>query len=101
MSNNPRESKQEQLKKHLELDLWAFARYINPHYCYGEIHEEVFRWLSLPNAGDHQLLLMPRAHLKSHCIAVWCVWQITRDPTSTIVYLSAGEDLATIQVGAI
>ena len=44
---------------------------------------------------------MPRAHLKSHCIAVWCVWQITRDPTSTIVYLSAGEDLATVQVAAI
>jgi phage terminase large subunit-like protein len=44
---------------------------------------------------------MPRAHLKSHCIAVWCVWAITRDPTTTIVYLSAGEDLATVQVAAI
>lgn len=91
----------ERLKELLELDLWAFAQYINPHYCYGEIHEEVFRWLSDPECSDHQLLLMPRAHLKSHCIAVWCVWQITRDPTSTIVYLSAGEDLATVQVSAI
>lgn len=91
----------ERLKELLETDLWAFATYINPHYCYGEVHEEVFRWLSEPNCSDHQLLLMPRAHLKSHCIAVWCVWQITRDPASSIVYLSAGEDLAKIQVSAI
>lgn len=101
MSNNPGRTGKEQLKERLELDLWAFARYINPHYCYGEVHEEVFRWLAADDACDHQLLLMPRAHLKSHCIAVWCVWQITRDPTSSIVYLSAGEDLATIQVSAI
>lgn len=97
---NTKHSRQE-LKELLEIDLFAFAQYINPHYCYGEIHEEVFRWLANPKCSDHQLLLMPRAHLKSHCIAVWCVWQISRDPTSTIVYLSAGEDLATIQVSAI
>lgn len=101
MARSNGKSNRERLKELLELDLWAFAQYINPHYCYGEIHEEVFRWLSDPSASDHQLLLMPRAHLKSHCIAVWCVWQITRDPTSTIVYLSAGEDLATVQVSAI
>ena len=101
MAGTNRKSTRERLKELLETDLWAFAQYINPHYCYGEIHEEVFRWLSMPNANDHQLFLMPRAHLKSHCIAVWCVWQITRDPTSTIVYLSAGEDLATVQVAAI
>lgn len=101
MSDNTRRTGKEQLQERLELDLWAFARYINPHYCYGEIHEEVFRWLSKTDACDHQLLLMPRAHLKSHCIAVWCVWQLTRDPTSSIVYLSAGEDLAAVQIYAI
>ena len=99
--SNKRESSKEQARTILESDLWEFAKYINPHYCYGEIHEEVFRWLSDKNCGDHQLLLMPRAHLKSHCIAVWCVWEITRDPATSIVYLSAGEDLATIQVSAI
>lgn len=91
----------DQVRQALELDLFEFAKYINPHYMYGDIHEKVFRWLSSENCSEHQLLLMPRGHLKSHCIAVWCVWQITRDPTTTIVYLSAGEDLAHAQVHAI
>lgn len=91
---------QERAREILEGDLYSFAQYINPHYLYGDIHEEVLR--DLQHGGhENYLLLMPRAHLKSHCIAVWCVWQVTRDPTSTIVYLSAGERLATIQVSAI
>lgn len=101
MANNSRQSSKQQAREILETDLWEFAKYINPHYCYGDIHEEVFRWMSHPDEHENQLLLMPRAHLKSHCIAVWCVWQITRDPTTTLVYLSAGEDLATVQVDAI
>jgi len=101
MAGNPEKSVKQRLAELLEQDLWEFAKYINPHYCYGEIHEEVFRWLSDPECSDHELLLMPRAHLKSHCIAVWCSWQITRDPTSTLVYLSAGEDLALVQISAI
>lgn len=90
-----------ELREDYENDLFSFAKYINPHYQYGELHEKVFRWLSKPDACDHQLLLLPRGHLKSHCIAVWCVWIITKKPWSTIVYLSAGEDLATAQVYAI
>ncbi len=101
MARSDAKSAREQVKEILETDLWEFAKYVNPHYAYGEVHEEVFRWLSMPECSDHQLLLMPRAHLKSHCIAVWCVWQITRDPTSSIVYLSAGEDLAKVQIYAI
>lgn len=84
----------------LENDLWAFAKYINPHYCYGDIHETIFRELA-NDEEDYLLILLPRGHLKSHCIAVWCVWQITKDPTATMVYLSAGEDLAAAQIYAI
>ena len=101
MARTSGKSSKEQAREILEHDLWEFAKYINPHYGYGDIHEEVFRWFSNPSATDHQLLLLPRAHLKSHCIAVWCVWEITRNPATSIVYLSAGEDLATVQVSAI
>lgn len=101
MAGPKRSSRIQQARQILENDLWEFAKYINPHYMYGEIHEEVFRWLSDPQANEQQLLLMPRGHLKSHCIAVWCVWQITKHPDTSIVYLSAGEDLATVQVSAI
>lgn len=92
-------TEREQAAAILEADLWGFAQYINPHYCYGDVHEKVFRWLQSDEL--YQLLLMPRGHLKSHCLAVWCVWQITKDPCSTIVYLSAGEQLATVQIYAI
>lgn len=89
------------LRELLHNDLYQFAKYINPNYCYGEIHERVFAWLSDPDACKKQLLLLPRGHLKSHCIAVWTVWTITRQPWSSIIYVSAGEELAKAQVYAI
>lgn len=101
MAGQSGKSRQEQAREVLEADLYQFARYINPQYCYGEVHEEVFRWLQEEGPNGHQLLLMPRAHLKSHCIAVWCVWWITKHPATSIVYLSAGEDLATVQIDTI
>lgn len=94
-------SKLREVREYLEQDLWEFAQYVNPHYCYGEVHRKVFEWLCNPECSKNQLVLMPRGHLKSHCVAVWCAWQITRDPTSTIVYLSAGEDLAKVQIYSI
>ena len=58
-------------------DLFEFAKYINPHYVYGDIHEEMFR--ELQYEGElNQLYLIPRAHLKSHVIATWAVWFITK-----------------------
>lgn len=90
-----------EMREYLEGDLFAFAKYINPHYSYGDIHRRVFENMQRSDAPDHRLYLLPRAHLKSHCIAVWAVWIITKQPWTTMVYLSAGEDLATNQVYAI
>lgn len=89
------------LREFYENDLFEFAKYINPTYQYGEIHEQVFRWLTDPEACKKQLILLPRGHLKSHCIAVWTVWTITRQPWCSIIYVSAGEELAKGQVYAI
>lgn len=83
-----------------ESDLWTFARTINPHYCYGEVHQKLFSWLS-SDVSDHQLALLPRGHLKSHCLAVYAAWIITCKPWCSIVYLSAGEALAMDQIYAI
>lgn len=94
-------SAKEQIRQQAEQDLWTFARLVNHNYCYGEIHEKVFRWLSDPTANKRQLLLLPRGHLKSHMIATWCAWEITRKPWTTIVYLSAAEDLAKDQLYSI
>jgi hypothetical protein len=84
-----------------ENDLYEFAKYINPNYVYGFIHQVVFAWLTKPDASKKQLILLPRGHLKSHCVAVWTVWQITRKPWSSIIYVSAGEELAKAQVYSI
>ena len=69
---------------------------------YGDIHQEVFQWLSDPSdAAKRQLLLLPRGHLKSHCIAVKCVHEITYNPYTTIVYVTSQEELGKAQLYAI
>ena len=89
------------VKQQAEQDLYSFAVLVNPFYQYGDVHKEVYRWLSKKNASKDQLVLLPRGHLKSHMIAVWCAWEITRDPSTTILYVSATEDLAYAQMAAI
>lgn len=91
----------EELREYYESDLFEFAKYLNPNYMYGDIHEKVFKQMGSDHCSEYELYLLPRDHLKSHCIAVWCAWQITKEPWSTLVYLSAGEDLATNQMYAI
>lgn len=91
----------EQIREAAEGDLFTFARLVNHNYAYGDIHEKVFRWLTSEDSSKRQLLLLPRGHLKSHCIATWAAWEITCKPWTTLVYLSAGEDLAKDQIYAI
>tara|TARA_R110000851_G_scaffold258264_1_gene410705 strand:- start:18842 stop:20440 length:1599 start_codon:yes stop_codon:yes gene_type:complete len=86
-------------------DLYLFARLVNPGYMYGSIHREIFRWLqdyNLYGQGhaftDNKLLMLPRAHLKSHVVATFCAWMITRHPEITILYTSATAQLATTQL---
>lgn len=89
------------VKQICEDDLFAFATLLNPNHLYGEIHKEVFKWMSGKNRRDNILILLPRAHLKSHMVAVWCAWWITKHPEVTILYASATEDLANAQLSAI
>ncbi len=83
-----------------ENDLYTFAKLVGPKRLYGDLHREVFTWLQ--NIEEpNQLLLLPRAHMKSHCIAVWCAWWITKHPDTTILYISATSTLAEQQLYAI
>ena len=95
-----RKSEFDEIRELAESDLWAFARLVNPHMMYGEVHRKVFKFLQhadTPNA----LLLLPRGHLKSHCVAVWCAWVITKNPAESILYVSATSGLAEDQLYAI
>lgn len=88
-------------------DLYTFARLVNPGYVYGEVHREVFKWLetySLFGAGEgstNKLIMLPRAHLKSHMVATWAAWIITKHPEVTMLYVSATSTLAETQLYAI
>ena len=89
-------------------DLFFFARLVNPGYLYGDVHKEVFQWMqdyTLFGQGDtnatNKLIMLPRAHLKSHMVATWATWIITKHPEVTILYVSATSGLAETQLYAI
>lgn len=94
-------SKIQEVKQLAENDLWTFARLINPGYVYADIHKKVFEFLQGENEDYNQLILLPRGHLKSHCMAVWTAWWITRHPETTILYISATSTLAEEQLYAV
>lgn len=85
------------VKEAAEADLWTFARLVNPERVYGEVHKEAFNFLQ-HTKKPNSLLLLPRAHMKSHVIAVWAAWTVTKHPETTILYLSATSSLAELQL---
>ena len=93
------------VKEAAENDLFFFAKLVNPGYAYGSIHKKIFRWLQNYSVygideeeGNNKLLMLPRAHLKSHCVATYMAWIILRHPEITILYLSATAELAEAQL---
>lgn len=87
-------------RKAAEADLFTFAQLVNPNRLYGKLHEEIFAYFAKAT-NKRKLLLVPRAHQKSHCLAVWCAWMITKNPATTIIYVSATEKLAIKQLYSI
>lgn len=89
-------------------DLFFFAQLVNPGYVYGDIHKQLFQWMqdyNLYGSGEaltsNKLIMLPRAHLKSHMVATWAAWIITKHPEVTILYVSATAELAETQLFAI
>lgn len=107
IKNMPPEAKA--IRRQAKEDLYYFARLVNPNYVYGDIHKQTFRWLgeyrlykdSSDEDANNKLLMFPRAHLKSHMVAVTVAWLITRHPEITVLYLSATSGLAEMQLYAI
>lgn len=102
----PEEAKQ--IRETALNDLFFFAQLVNPGYMYGDVHKEIFKWMedySLFGKGSsdvtNKLIMLPRAHLKSHMVATWAAWIITRHPEVTILYVSATAGLSIAQLYAI
>jgi phage terminase large subunit-like protein len=94
------EADKQKVKDLAEKRFFVYMCLINPHYAYGEIHAELCDWIQ-DSDSNRRLGLLPRGHLKSHVAAGYASWRITKQPWITIVYLSAGEDLAKNQIYAI
>lgn len=106
LAKMPEEAKQ--IRQTALEDLYFFARLVNPGYMYGDIHKEIYKWMqdyTLFGQGEaltsNKLIMLPRAHLKSHMVATWCAWMITRHPEITMLYVSATAELAETQLFAI
>lgn len=100
MSSKP-STKIDQIRVRAEEEIYFFACLVNPAYEYGRVHRESLEWFAREGANLDQLLLLPRGHLKSHLIATWCAWWITKNPETTILYVSATDDLAKLQLASI
>lgn len=91
----------ESIKRTAEQDFVAFVKLIAPYLFIGEIHRELMEWWERQGHKSHQLVLLPRGHLKSTLIALRVVWRLTREPWLTFLYLSSSSNLAEKQLGLI
>ena len=81
-----------------EADLEYFIEFVHPRRLLGNVHREVIRWWTRPDAKNKQLLLLPRDHMKSALSAYRVAWELTKDPTLRILYMSSTSNLATKQL---
>jgi len=91
----------EQIRLAAESDLVTFIKLVSPEQVLGQCHEDVCNWWTRPDSKSHQLLLFPRDHGKSRLIAYRVAWELTKDPTLRVLYISATANLAEKQLGFI
>tara|TARA_R110002012_G_scaffold319825_1_gene541480 strand:+ start:8607 stop:10145 length:1539 start_codon:yes stop_codon:yes gene_type:complete len=84
-----------------EADLETFIALVAPLRLLGSCHKELIDWWTRPDAKDHQLVLFPRDHMKSALIAYRVAWELTKNPTLRVLYISATSNLAQKQLGFI
>lgn len=81
-----------------ESSLEEFIKLVHPNRVLGNIHRDVINWWCRGNSKSHQLLLLPRDHMKSALIAYRVAWELTKDPTLRVLYISSTSNLATKQL---
>src|SRR5258708_4415116 len=81
-----------------EVDFIKFIEIVQPFRLLGNIHRKVISWWTRSEAHNHQLLLLPRDHMKSALIGLRVAWELTRDPTLRILYISSTSNLAIKQL---
>lgn len=90
-----------QIKEAAEADLAAYIRLVDKNRVLGHVHLDVIRWWERQDKRDHQLLLLPRDHMKSALVAFRVAWRLAKDPTLRVLYISSTSNLAEKQLGFI
>lgn len=91
----------DQIRQTAEADLEAFIRLVHPQRVLGGVHRELIQWWTRADAKSHQMTLLPRDHMKSALIAYRVAWEITKNPTIRVLYISSTANLAEKQLGFI
>lgn len=91
----------DQIRLAAENDLTTFIKLVSPEQVLGQCHDDVCSWWTRGGSKSHQLLLFPRDHGKSRLVAFRVAWELTKDPTLRILYISATANLAEKQLGFI
>lgn len=91
----------ETVREIAESDLEAFINLVQPDRSLGQIHKDLIRWWTRQDAKSHQLVLLPRDHQKSALVAFRVAWEITRNPSIRVLYISSTQRLATKQLKSI
>lgn len=81
-----------------ESDLIEFIQLVQPRRMLANVHREVISWWNRQGALKHQLLLLPRDHMKSALVAFRIAWRLTKDPTLRFLLISSTSNLATKQL---
>lgn len=79
-------------------DFEEYIKLVQPKRLLGNIHRRVIQWWEREDAKSHQLVLLPRDHMKSALIALRASYHLTRDPTLRILLISSTSLLATKQL---
>ncbi len=91
-------AKVEAVRQAAEDSLLSFIHLVAPDRVLGKLHHDLIKWWTRKEANSHQLVLLPRDHQKSVLMAYRVVWELTRDPTLTFLYVSATSGLAEKQL---
>lgn len=91
-------SRMDEIRILAENDLVAFIRLVHPKRMLGSVHKELIAWWDREEARSHQLVLLPRDHMKSALVAYRVAQRLAKDPTLRVLYISSTSNLAVKQL---
>lgn len=92
------QTKQDEIRLAAEASLETFIRLVHPGRVLGGVHLDLINWWTRDEAKYHQLVLLPRDHMKSALAAYRVAWMITKNPTLRVLYISSTANLAEKQL---